>query len=98
MTSRTNYPQKSNLGVIQEYRRLVPPPAPIYSRWHVLPSGGVVREPMPGFLIKGTVPEGYALRDSPEDKENERKAWEQAAALQAPKRPPPPRIPPPRHR
>lgn len=71
------------------------PPAPIYSRWRIAPNGAVTREMMPGFLVRsGRMPEGYALKDSSEDRENETLA-RQAAGQHAPETKAPARSGPP---
>lgn len=73
-----------------KYARVVPPPAaPIYSRWRIAPSGAVTRELMPSFIVRsGRMPEGYALKDSHEDRENERLARQAAGqGVPAPRTP-----------
>lgn len=72
-------------GALAGYQSAVPPPAaPIYSRWRTAPDGRVTRELMPSFLGP-RASSGYALKDSPEDAENERTV---RGAAQAPTRPP----------
>lgn len=77
-------------------------PSPIYSRWRIAPNGAVTRELMPGFLVRSRkVPEGYAIKDSPEDRENERQARERVTRTTAARVLPPAPVrlrPPPRSR
>jgi len=72
------------------------PPAPIYSRWCIAPNGVVTRELMPSFIVRDrSVPDGYALKDSAEDRENERAARQaagQPVPEAAPKRAGPPPV------
>lgn len=58
-----------------KYVKVVPPPAaPVYSRWRIAPNGAVTRELMPSFLVRNRrMPDGYALKDSPADLENEQR-------------------------
>lgn len=73
-----------------EYRRQAASPLLLYSRWHVLGPGRLTREVMPACLTRdGRMPEGYAVKDSPDDIAAERAARERAGAV-APSRPPPP--------
>lgn len=64
-----------------KYAKVVPPPAaPVYSRWRTAAGGSVTRELMPSFIVRDRkMPDGYALKDSPEDIENDRVARKAAA-------------------
>lgn len=86
-----------------KYARVVPPPAaPVYSRWRIAPNGAVTRELMPSFIVRDrSVPDGYAPKDSAEDRENERQVRERVVRPAAPRvlPPAPGRLrPPPRSR
>ena len=50
---------------LARYRAAVPPPAaPIYSRWRISADGVVTREPLPAFLCRNGMPEGFAIKGS----------------------------------
>lgn len=80
--------------ILQRYRAVVPPrPKVSFGRWHVSPAGVVWCESMPSWAVPA-MPEGYAVRGSAEDVENERAAREKAAAMAAPAEARPVRMPP----
>lgn len=76
-----------------KYAKAMRPPTAIYSRWWPTASGGVTRELMPSFVVRDRkVPDGYAVKDSPEDIENEREARQFVPAPKAPARSGPPPV------
>lgn len=65
----------------------------LYSRWRPAPGGSVTRELMPSFVVRDRkLPDGYAVKDSPEDVENERQARQHVPAPKAPVRSGPPPV------
>lgn len=65
-----------------EYRRQTGPRHALYSRWHVLGLGRVTREIMPSFIAK-RMPDGYAVKDSPEDMAAEQEARGRASTARS---------------
>lgn len=69
-----------------EYLRQTGPRHALYSRWHVLGPGRVTRELMPSLIVK-RMPDGYAVKDSPEDVAAEQEARQRSGTQE--RRPPP---------